>query len=403
MRILYVTQGFPEPRMAGGQIAAYYNVLQLARAGHDVTVHSLVDASSRTGPGRIAEIARVVPFEGVPPNSLANYAANLLDPLPWPIRRYASREFASRTADLAASDDCDLVLFNSLHSATALPAVRAATRAPCLLVAHNVQSTIMRLYAEFQPGPARRLYASLQWRKMLSFERRACAEFDLVTAYSDVDRSELEALAPGAHVRAIPLRLDVRSIAEGSAEEDLDLLFVGYLGWAPNLDSLRWFLDAIFGLVGERRPETELTIAGAGAPPWVEEAADGSENVRFLGPVEGVHNLFRRSRVLVVPLRIGSGVRVKIIEAMAAGRAVVSTSKGCEGLDVSPGRHLEIADTPEAFADAVVALLESPGRRAELGERGRRRALERHDALAARTELTAICEELGAEGRRGKE
>ena len=396
MRILYVTQGFPDTRLIGGQIATFYNILQLTRAGHAVTVATLVEPSSPTGPERISEIARVVALDGVLPNSFPSYAWNLLDPLPWPIRRYASREFARRTQDLIRSDQYDLILFNSLHSATTLPAVREATDRPCVLLAHNVQSTIMRLYARHQASVPRRLYATIQWRKMLSFESRACAGFDLVTALSDVDRRELEALAPGVDVRTIPLMLDIGSIAAESAEkEDFDILFVGYLGWAPNLDSLRWFLDTIFERVRKRRPGTALTIAGAAAPSWIEKKACASEDIRFLGQVDDIYGLFGRARVLVVPLRIGSGVRLKIVEAMAARCAVVSTSKGCEGLDLSPGEHLEIADTPEAFADAVVALLESPERRAALCERAQLRAYERHDALAPSTPLVEICEELG--------
>jgi glycosyltransferase involved in cell wall biosynthesis len=402
MRILFITQGFPADGVVGGQIGNYYHVLELSRAGHDVTLLCLVPRGCGTAEGRLGDIARVVPVEGVPPNSLSRYALNLLDPLPWPVRRYALRAAARKLAGLLRAEVFDLVFFNSLHSATLLPTVRRRSDAPCLLFEHNVQSVIMELYASVQRSAPARMYGRAQWRKTLSFERRALRSFDLVLTFSEVDRDRLALLSPGARLDSVPLSLDVRSLAARTAAEQIDVLFVGYLGWEPNADSLAWFLTEVHPELLRRRPGTRVDIVGAGAPRELADRALAHELVRFHGRVEDVFDFYAKARVVVVPLRIGSGVRVKIVQAMAMGRAVVSTSKGCEGLDLTDGVHLLLADRPEDFAAAVVHLLNDPAARGALGARARERALERHDALAPRPPLVAACESLVARSKEAR-
>ncbi len=395
MKILYITQGFPERRMIGGQISSFYRIVQLTRAGHEVTVLCLVPrGDTETDPAELSEIARIVAVRDVPDASVPRYLANLFDPLPWPIRRYASRAADRAVRELLDAETFDLVIANSIHAATRLATVRAHTSAPCVLFAPNVQSTIMELYWRHLPGPAARLYGRIQWRKMVAFERGLAPRFDRVFVYTETDRSGLLDLAPDAKVEIVPIALDVAALAEGDEAEEFDMLFIGYLGWAPNLDSLAWFMDDIAPRIRRLRPGTDLAVVGAGAPPWVGALDDESPYTRVHGRVEDATPFFKRARVLVVPLRIGSGVRVKIVQAMAVGCAVVTTSKGCEGLEVENGTHLLVADRPDEFAEAVVRVLESGAERRALGEKARELAAAKHDALADRPPLVEACERI---------
>ncbi|MCK4512730.1 glycosyltransferase [bacterium] len=416
MRILFITQGFPEPRMIGGQIASYYSVVQLTRAGHAVTcLCQVTSGPAPTGDAAISEIAQVTSVESVPANSLLRYALSVVDPLPWPIRRYASaraREMVRRTLE---AGPFDIILFNSIHSATLLKTVRENTDAPCILFAHNVQSMIMELFARFQSGPPRRVYARLQWQRMLSFEERSLPQFDAVCAFSREDAEQLVAIAPGAKVEVCPMALDIISMrdaadgvraskasapdTDGSSTFASDIVFVSYLGWRPNQDSLRWFVDEILPLIRKERPSTTLTIVGAGGPPWIEGLAD--ERTHVAGTVEDITPYVSLAKVFVVPLRIGSGVRVKIIQALAMRTAVVSTSKGCEGLELDDGTHLLVGDTPAAFAGAVLQLLEDPTRRKALASAGHSVVADRFDALSSSSRLAEICERVavGSPGR----
>ena len=396
MRVLYLTPGIPDSRMVGGQMGSLFNIGQLARAGHEVTVLSIVPPGPcENDPRQVQDLAaevRILP--AARPNSPARLALNLFDPLPWPMRRYASPRYARAVADLASGGGFNLVLFNSLHSATMLPIVRRSTGAPCVLFEHNVQTTVMELFARVQRTLPARLYAALQWRKTLAFEKRVLPQFDLVLAFSEVDCRALTALAPGATLRSVPLRLDLTDYTGPVEKESFDVLFAAYFGWAPNEDSLRWFVEEIFPLVLARRPGTTLDVVGAGAPEWVRclDGRDGA--IRYRGRVEDIAPYYRRARVVVVPLRVGSGVRVKIVQAMAAARAVVTTTKGCEGLDVRSGEHLVIADSPRDFAAATTTLLEDDALRARIGARARALALERHDAFATDSPFVRECEAL---------
>jgi len=400
VRVLYVTQGFPEDSMVGGQISSFYRIVQLTRAGHEVTALCLVPSGKTvTEPRSLEAIARVVPVRDVPSPSPARYAANLVDPLPWPIRRYASRVAAARLTRLLEEDPPDLVFVNSVHGATLLPGASGASGPPRLLFAPNVQSETLSLYARFQRNPAVRAYALIQASKMRAFEASALAGFDLVLSYTTRDRDGLLALAPTARVEIVPIALDVAALGSGSRNEDLDVLFISYLGWPPNRDSLRWFASQILPRIRRLRPRTTVAIVGAGAPRWAEELDDPEGGVRVLGRVDDALPHFRRARVAVVPLRIGSGVRVKIVQAMAAGTPVVTTSKGREGLLGEDGKHYVVRDDAASFARGVVDLLESPDGRRALAQRARTLAAERHDAMAARPPLVEACERLAANRR----
>jgi glycosyltransferase involved in cell wall biosynthesis len=404
MRVLYLTPGIPADGVVGGPMGSFYNILQFSRAGHEVTALCLVPRDCPEPDERqAAGIAEVRVFRAAPSNTPAHLAANLLDPLPWPIRKYDARAYRAAVREALASGEYDLVFFNSLHSATALGTVRRHTSAPCVLFQHNVQATVMELFARVQRNPLARAYARLQWRKMLAFERRAVGWFDLVFTFSDVDARALSSLRPGTRVAALPLKLDLtRFTPDREEDEAFDLLFVAYFGWAPNEDSLRWFIDEVYPAILRRRPGTTLEVVGAGAPRWVQDLDGHRGTTTFRGRVDDVVPCLRGARVVVVPLRVGSGVRVKIVQAMAAGKAIVSTTKGCEGLETQPGRHLLVADTPEGFADAVAGLLDDPPLRLRLGRDARDLALARHDALGEDRPVVRACEELVRRARDGR-
>ncbi len=392
MNILYITQGFPADSMVGGQISSYYRIVQLVRAGHDVTVLCLVPKGDALTDSKALEtLCRVVPVRDVPRTTGLRLALGLFDRLPWPIRRYSSRAAARAAAELVGSLSPDLVVFNSLHSAPLLPTVRAATQAPCLLFSPNVQSTIMRLFAAHQTGPLTRLYAWDQARKMRGYESAQADRFDAVCVYSREDAEGLRALAPDATIEITPMALDLDAMGR-PATPDFDLLLTGSFEWRPNVDSLTWFLHEIHPRILKRRPGTTVRVVGPGSAAFRDRLS--SPGVMFEGRVDDIAPFFRTARLLVVPLRIGSGIRVKIVQAFGARLPVVSTSKGCEGLRVDAGKHLMVADEPEEFAAVVTELLDDTELRSTLAREGRARAEHAHDALVADRPFVAVCEKL---------
>ncbi|MBD3367652.1 MAG: glycosyltransferase [Candidatus Eisenbacteria bacterium] len=397
LRVLFIGQDLPGRRRTGGQIATFYQISQLARAGHGVTFLTIVPDGTVSQDAELGGLADVIAVPELPKVSTAGYLRGLTDPLPVPIRRYTSRRFLARVAE-AAAERYDLIFFNSLHSAPALPAAGAASDAPAVLFEHNVQSTVMRLFADFQASSAARLYATLQWRRMERYEASVLPLFDLTLTFSDVDRRALEEMSEEARVEAVPLAIDVGALPEPPHAEENDVLFVGSFGWRPNQDSLRWFLEEILPAIRATRPGTTVTVVGSPVPQWASLLAGGDGRVSFVGDVDDVFEHFARSRVLVVPLRIGSGVRVKIIQAMAMGKAVVTTTKGCEGLHVEHDREVRMADDPRSFAREVTSVLDDDGLRERLGAAARKLAFAEHDATSDDSPLVKACERL-ARGR----
>ncbi len=394
MRVLYITQGFPAESMVGGQISSYFRIVQLVRAGHAVTALCLVPrGDAQTDPGKLSEICSVVPVRDVPRTTTLRLALGFFDRLPWPIRRYSSRAAARAAAELARSLSPDLVVFNSLHSAPLLPAVRSVARVPCLLFSPNVQSTIMSLFAAHQRGPLAKLYAWDQAQKMREYESARAGRFDAVCVYSREDSDGLSELAPSAAIEITPMALDLDAMGTPAAP-DFDILLTGSFEWRPNVDSLEWFLREIHPRIIERRPGTMTRVVGPRSEVYREQLS--SPGVMFEGRVDDIAPYFRTARLLVVPLRIGSGIRVKIVQAFGARLPVVSTSKGCEGLEAKDGIHVAVADDPETFAERVTHLLDHADARAALARAGRALAERSHSALSQNLPFVAVCERLAS-------
>jgi glycosyltransferase involved in cell wall biosynthesis len=249
-----------------------------------------------------------------------------------------------------------------------VPAVNLPSRLPCasVLFTHNVEAEIWRRHADTADSFPRRLLYRQQWRRMRRFERRTLARFDRVLAVSDVDRDTFARLYPGAldaPAAVIPTGVDTTYFTPApTAPAGHRLVFTGSMDWLPNVDGVLHFCRDILPLIRRQVPDVAFTIVGRAPTHTVRNLAD-EPGVSVTGRVDDVRPYLAEAAAYVVPLRIGGGTRLKIFEAMAAGRAVVSTSIGAEGLPTEPGRHLLLADAPESFAASVVALLTRPALR----------------------------------------
>jgi glycosyltransferase involved in cell wall biosynthesis len=269
----------------------------------------------------------------------------------------------------------------------------AALPCPGVLFTHNVESEIWRRHAETRAGQLSGALYRQQYRRMLAFERQALARFDGALAVSDADRETFGRLYPGAArgpIDVIPTGVDTGFFTPSSAtsaSSDHSIVFTGSMDWLPNEDAMQFFCADVLRRIQSAVPDAVLSIVGRAPTPAVQRLAQ-MHGVRVTGRVDDVRQYLHDAAVFVVPLRIGGGTRLKIFEAMAAGKAVVSTTVGAEGLDVTPDEHLLIADAAPAFADAVVQLLRNSDRRRLLGEAARALVLAKYDwaAVAGRLE-----------------
>jgi glycosyltransferase involved in cell wall biosynthesis len=259
---------------------------------------------------------------------------------------------------------------------------------PRLVVdSHNIDYDLARQYARASTGLTRRIYAAVNWRKLRREEIDTYAGADGVYLCSTDDQRRLLEHVPGLATAVIPNAADVeyfKSAPGGSPAGQRTIVFFGLMSYVPNVDGVTYFAREIWPRIAAMHPDVRFKIIGGRPTRSILDLA--GPRIEVTGFVDDLRPHLSEACVVVVPLRLGGGTRLKIVEAMAMGNAIVSTSIGAEGIDAEPGRELVIEDRPEAFADAVNALLSDPGRATAIGEAARRLAVERYSwSKAART------------------
>ena len=373
MKLLWVKTDFLHPTTKGGHIRSL-EMLKRMHARHEIHYVAFDDPDRPEGPRRSAEYSSfhyAVPHRIVSKRSplfAAQLAAGLFTPLPVALARYRSPAMKRAIATLLAAQPFDHLVCDFLFPAPNIPRL-----ADAVVFQHNVESTIWRRHAETAADPFRKAYFSLQARRMFAYEKSACRAAAAVVAVSPIDAAIMQREFGLAKVSDIPTGVDLESFAPPASPRPdpslaADLVFVGSMDWMPNSDGIGWFLHEIFPLIRRAKPDCTLSIVGRDPSPQLESLARATPGVTVTGTVPDVRPYLWNSSVSIVPLRVGSGTRLKIYEAMAARAPVVSTSIGAEGLPVEDGRHILLANDPEPFANACISLLASCARRRELAQ-----------------------------------
>lgn len=360
MRILWVKSNKLLPVHSGGDIRSYHIARALA-GRHQVTFLSYYDGK----PDREYEKQLVEHLPGAlclatgkldasPLARSVDYLAHLPSPHPYAVGRFGCPEVRAQIRTWYDEGRFDVAICDFLDAAINFP--RELTM-PSILFQHNVESEIWRRHASTESHPLKRQVYAVEFRKMLRYERNAARKFHHIIAVSGHDRSLMETWVEGGKITVVPTGVDLaqyRPAFEPVPQSGL-VIFVGAMDWEPNVDAMEYFCERIWPAVRSQAPQAKLRIVGRNPGDRIRKLA--SDHVAITGRVPSVADHLREASVVVVPLRIGGGTRLKIYEAMAAGKAVVSTSIGAEGLDVHPGRDIVLADNPQAFADAVLTLL----------------------------------------------
>ena len=385
MKILWLNSGLLLPLDKGGKLRTWHVMRHLA-ARHEITYLSFEDAS-QTEADRIGMQEVCVRLETVPRTDAdkgtwrfyADAARYLTDSAPYAVAKYRSQAYADRLRQLLAGHAFDLVVCDFLP-----PAVNMPRNLPCpsVLFTHNVEAEIWRRHAENAANPLSRALMAQQHRRMLRFEAGALARFDLVLAVSESDARTFARLYPGA-LRG-PVHVVQTGVETGfftpspAAAVPTHMVFTGSMDWLPNEDGMTYFCREILPRIRQMEPDASLSIVGRAPTPAVRKLAE-VPGVEVTGRVDDVRPYIARGAVYVVPLRIGGGTRLKIFEAMSMAKAVVSTTVGAEGLPVTSGHDIELADEPSRFAHAVVRLMRDAGARRALESAARQLVMERYD------------------------
>jgi polysaccharide biosynthesis protein PslH len=310
-------------------------------------------------------------------------AQNFFSPFPYSVVSHRSAAMRKAVARHAAEKPIDIwqLEWSAYHYTV------ADQKQPIVLQAHNVDALIWQRYSEHEMNPAKRWYARHQWRKFRAFERQVFRAATRIVAVSEEDAFFAREHYGELAIDVVDNGVDCSAFAHLHPDAGAKtILFLGALDWRPNLDAALVLLDSIFPLVKARVSDAKLAIVGRSPPGWLRARAQSTEGVVLAADVLDVRPYIAASSVMAVPLRIGGGSRLKILEALASGLPVVSSSVGAEGLDLKHGSELTIVNSANEAAAALVECLTNPLPALQQAERGRSTVAERYDwgLLAAR-------------------
>jgi sugar transferase (PEP-CTERM/EpsH1 system associated) len=398
MHILWLKTELLHPVDKGGKIRTY-NMLKELKPKHRITYLTLDDGAAGTAERESAfeychELVSVPhqPREKFSAGFYAELLLNLSSRLPYAIKKYQSAQMRAEIVKRVKADDVNLVVCDFLAPAANVP---FDLDCPTVLFQHNVEAMIWKRHYQVQSNWLKKSYLFRQWLTMRAFERRMCRRFDTVVAVSNEDREQMQNEYGAGSVFDVPTGVDTKFFRP-SGNERLDphnIVFTGSMDWLPNEDAISYFTEQVMPRIKQAIPDATLTVVGRNPYPSLIDLAKRDSSVIVTRRVDDVRPYMERAAAYVVPLRIGGGTRLKIYEAMAMEKAIVSTSIGAEGLPVKDGAELLLADTAESFAAAVIRVLNEKLLAQALGARAAATVRERFGWEKVARRFGRICEE----------
>lgn len=387
MKILVLAPRPLWPEHDGGTVATARCVRGLASAGAELSLlsiktekHNEALASAGSQPPPYLSAYRTVPVDTrIRPAVLAyNF---LFSSEPYDLSRFRSAAYTERLREVLNNSHFDIIQCEGLSMALYLEEIKRNTDSPVILRAHNLEHKIRKMMAADERSPIRKAYLINLSRRLLSAEKMAAADFDAVVPISEPDLKWFRETAEGKPV----------FLSETGAEEAVRLPeppassprvgFLGSMNWHPNVEGIKWFMNNVWPCVLDKIPSATLHIAGRGLQQNNNGLPHGN-NIVIEGETDSARDFIASNHVIIAPLFAGSGLRIKIIEAMSAGRPVIATPVAVEGLRADDGRELAVADDPESFCSSLCSLLLDPGRREAMGEAAVALVKQRYDNAA---------------------
>ena len=379
MRILVVSTFMPYPAIYGAAIRTLSLLKALASEGTETTFVTFAPAPQPAGDLQpLRSLCQHVHAVYLPPKSLSSSsdygrrATALLNRDPYAVSRYRSPEMRRCIEQQLSARAFDAVIADMAFSLVNLPPVTV----PLILNQHNVEYMILKRYMRVERNWVKRGYAWLESEKLRRWEHDACGRANLTLACSEYDRGVLLAAGSKGPISVAPNVVDTDQYTPQPGEgEPFTVMYQGGMDWFPNRDAVEYFAFSILPLLRRRIPQVRFVVAGRNPSTSFIRRFRDDPGIEFTGTVDDMRPVIQRAQVCVVPLRIGSGTRLKILESAAMGKPVVATRLGAEGLDFQNGEEIILNDEPREFAGAVSDLLLNPGRRKSLAAAARQRVV----------------------------
>ena len=372
MKVLFLIRDLPYPPTTGCQKRNFYLLKELAMKGAEIILFcenssvKVIDV-----PAEIKQLTKNINFITVDPKKhIKRNIFSLFSPLPFWVKARTSVKVRNAINDYVHKNHVDMIICDSIYRALNIPFKNTTYK---ILYEHNIESMIIKRYIETETSLFWKFLASVEFLKLKWFQKKMWKQFDCCVVCSLLDKvfirksigSEKNVCVIGNGVDTLFFNPNARTM-----EEDT-LVYTGLIGWHPNEDAILYFVNNVYPLIKKQRSSIKFFIVGEKPSKIIKELAQKDNSITVTGFVDDVRPYMGKASVFIVPLRIGSGTRLKILEALSMEKAVVSTSVGCEGLEVENNKHLLIRDNPADFAQAVIALLNDENLRVQLGKNGR--------------------------------
>ncbi len=392
MKILILCNKSPYPPKEGGPIAMNAVIEGLCKAGHDVKVLAINSNKYSISPEEIPDDYRAkTKIETVFIDlSIRPCQAfiHLFSGKSYHVERFISKNLEQKLTEILRKDRYDIVQLETLYMSPYVDLIRKYSNAGIVLRSHNIEHLIWERVASITRNPLKKRYLKHLAKTLKKYELGMLNRYDGIATITKKDGETLRTLGCTVPIIDIPFGIDLSGFKEnpGTEPEFPSLFHLGSMNWMPNQEGIRWFLDEVWPQVHQSFPDLKFYVAGRNMPSWLVQAK--IPNVIVTGEVDDAFAFMYSKAVEIVPLFSGSGIRIKIIEGMIAGKAVISTTIGAEGINVENGKNILIADTPQDFADAVKSVVADEALCRSLGENARKLIEREHDnqKLIARLE-----------------
>ncbi|MBN1790962.1 MAG: glycosyltransferase family 4 protein [Bacteroidales bacterium] len=366
MRILQVCHKPPYPALDGGSIAMLNLARSLSRLGHEITVLTMSTPKHQLTIEDKQEFSKMMTVHSVYVNTKLRFPAMVRNLLfsrePYIAIRFISAEFENMLVELLSAETFDIVQLEGLYLTPYIPVIRKNSNALIALRAHNVEHAIWQRLAATMGNPLKKWYFGILARRIKRFESEAIDSYDVLLPITAYDLENYVKMGNTRPAYVCPAGIDIETAGTTPKKTHtmhLTLFFLGSLDWIPNREGLLWFVSEVFPELLRRNPELKLHIAGRNAPAWLKESLQ-QPGILFHGQIANAKEFMQAYGIMVAPCFSGSGMRVKIIEAMAIGKPVITTPIGAEGLAVKNEENIIIASQADEFIDQVERLLNHP-------------------------------------------
>ncbi len=397
MKILQIANKAPYPPKDGGSIATFAMTKGFKELGYEVTVLAMSTSKHPVQESDIPEeIRNDIRFILVPVDTRicpTRAAKNLLfSRFPYNAERFVTKAFGDRLAQLLIDEEFDLIQLEGLYLSPYVPLIRELSDALLVMRSHNIEHEIWERTVQQRRG-LKKAYTKIIARRVRRMEIESLNDCDAMVPITARDGNRMKSLGCILPMHVSPTGINAEDFVKYNDKPDYPSLFhIGALDWSPNQEGIDWFLKNSWKQLHKKYPELKFYIAGRNAPDSIKNIKE--DNVVFLGEVEDAYAFMSGKAVMIVPLLSGSGMRIKIIEGMAMGKSIVSTSIGAEGIAVTQNEDIILADDPQKFTGGIESLLDNFDKFEAIGRNAVKFVEKNYDNLSISKALIAFYKEL---------